>query len=191
MPEKLKKVLVSRQQFHNHNSTLTPSAVLVPLFFNEDEYHILFTRRTNKVKVHKGQISFPGSCEECDATHCDTALRESMEEIGLHPEDIEILGELDDVPTIGSDFLISPYVGLIPWPYDFRPDPTEVAELLEVPVRMLLDKACVTEESEVVRGELMATYTYSYNGEIIWGATSRILHQLLEIWAELQKGREF
>jgi 8-oxo-dGTP pyrophosphatase MutT (NUDIX family) len=184
--DRLRNALLQRQKLHNHDTTLKDAAVLVPIFFKQDEYYVLFTRRTNRVAVHKGQISFPGgSCEECDETHCDTALRESLEEIGLRIEDVEILGELDDAPTIGSDFAISPYVGFIPCPYDFKPDPVEVAELLEVPVRMLLAESSLTVESETVRGQTIATYAYSYNGEIIWGATSRILHQFLEIWAEI------
>jgi 8-oxo-dGTP pyrophosphatase MutT (NUDIX family) len=184
--DKLKRVLTEREKLHIHNAALKPSAVLVPVFIRQDEYHILFTRRTNRVKAHKGQISFPGgSCEECDETHCDTARRESLEEIGLHPEDIEILGELDDAPTIGSDFVIFPFVGFIPCPYDFKPDPYEVAELIEVPIKALLDKSCVSQENDIVRGQPIKGYSYTYNGEIIWGATSRILHQFLEIWAEI------
>ena len=93
-------------------ASLTPSAVLVPIYHKQGEYYILFTKRTEDVKNHKGQISFPGGVhQEEDRTLVDTALRESAEEIGLMPNDVEVLGELDDTTTVTSSFIISPFVG--------------------------------------------------------------------------------
>lgn len=181
--QRLKRFLSQRQKLRNHEAGLIPSAVLIPIFYKQGEYHILFTKRTENVRVHKGQISFPGGAyEETDGTLLNTALRESSEEISLAAEDIEVLGELDDIPTIGSDYIISPFVAFIRWPYPFKLDPWEVAEIIEVPITALLDEACVIQETATRRGQPVASYSYLYQAEVIWGASARILHQFLEIW---------
>ena len=96
------------------------ASILVPLFCREDSWHVLFTRRTDFVNNHKGQVSFPGGAmEETDPDPLHTALRESFEEIGLKPEDVIVAGELGKVQSI-SGYLIYPYVGIIPWPYTFK-----------------------------------------------------------------------
>ena len=165
---------------------MVPSAVLLPLFLKQGEYHILFTKRTEKVKEHKGQISFPGGAyEERDGTLLNTALRECTEEIGLAADEVEVLGELDDVPTIASDFVISPFVGVIPWPYPFRLDTREVERIIEVPVSWLMDKGNIHQEMETLRDEPITTNFYHYRGEEIWGASVRILHQFLEIYSRV------
>ena len=106
----------------------------MPVFLKKGQYHLLFIQRTERVKYLKGQISFPGGAyEKNDGLILNTALREAEEEIGLIPKDVQILGELDDVLTATSNYIISPFVGLIPYPYDFRPDKWETEELLEVP----------------------------------------------------------
>jgi 8-oxo-dGTP pyrophosphatase MutT (NUDIX family) len=185
--QKLKRFLSQRQKLHNLDAGLIPSAVLIPIFYKRGEYHVLFTRRTENVKSHKGQISFPGgSFEEADGTLLNTALRESAEEIGLAAEDIEVLGELDDTLTLGTDYNISPFLAAIAWPYRFNPDPVEVAEIIEIPITALLDEACVTQRTDIRRSRPMTGYSYDYQGEIIWGATARILHQFLEIWVALK-----
>ncbi len=189
MKEKLKLALSQRRKKYNTESHLVPSAVLVPLFLKEGEYHILFTQRTEKVKEHKGQISFPGGAyEEGDGTLLSTALRESAEEIGLAPEAVEVLGELDDMPTIGSDFVISPFVGVIPWPYPFKIDTWEVDGLIEVPLAWLRDKGNIRQVDETSPGEPITTYFYHYRSDVIWGASARILHQFLEIYARVADG---
>ena len=140
------------------------------------------------MKDHKGQISFPGGAyEEGDRTLLETALRESAEEIGLKPGDVEVLGELDDTPSLTSEYAISPFVGLIPWPYKFEINYDETDELIEVPISALLDKKCQYEETGTYDGETVNTYFYRYQGTIIWGATGRILHQLLEIITQINQ----
>ena len=120
MKQELKKSLSLRLKHYISETNLIPAAVLVPIFLKQGQYYILFTKRTEKVKEHKGQISFPGgSYEEGDRTLLNTALRESAEEIGLRPKDVEILGELDDGLSLTSNYVISPFVALIPWPYKF------------------------------------------------------------------------
>ena len=161
---------------------MTKSAVLVPIFYNNGKLHILLTRRSEKVLHHKGQIAFPGGAHnEADASLLETALRESMEEIGLDPRDAEIVGELDDTPTTTSGFIITPFVATIPYPYKFTPNPNEIAEIFDVPVHTLLRKATVRQEPQSINGEPIIELFYEYEGIIIWGATARILKQLLNL----------
>ncbi len=140
--------------------------------------------------MHKGEISFPGGAyEKEDATLLDTALRESAEEIGLSPEDVELLGEMDDIQTIGSNFVISPFVGIIPWPYKFRLGPWEVDSIIEVPILALLDTSCRSQERETRRGQVINSYSYYYQNDVIWGASARILYQFLDIYNRAMGGK--
>jgi len=183
--EKLKQALSSRKKYYDIDSGLIPSAVLLPIFLKEGEYNVLFTKRTDKVKTHKGQISYPGGAyEKSDGGVLNTALRECEEEIGLAAADVVILGELDDMPTIGSGYVISPFVGLIPWPYTFRLDPFEVDRIIEVPLSWLADRGNVRESGDVLRDGNIITFFYQYQRDIIWGASARIMHQFLEIYAQ-------
>ena len=117
MKQRLKQLLARRQKRYITGTERVPSAVLVPLYHKEGQYHLLFIKRTEKVKEHKGQISFPGGTrEEADRTLLDTALRECAEEIGVCVEDIEVLGEMDDEATTTSNYIVSPFIAMIPWP---------------------------------------------------------------------------
>jgi 8-oxo-dGTP pyrophosphatase MutT (NUDIX family) len=112
------------------------AAVLVPLTQVNGEWHILFTRRTDRVESHKGQVSFPGgACDEGETTPEQTALREADEEIGMKPDDVKVLGRLSRLITISS-FRVSPIVGVIPWPYAFRVAGVEVARVFTIPAFM-------------------------------------------------------
>lgn len=187
--QRLKEAISSVKKQTITDDGRVPSAVLVPIYNKEGQYYILFTQRTDMVKEHKGQISFPGGAyQEGDRTLLDTALRESAEEIGLNPADVEVLGELDDTLTVATNYIVTPFAGLIPWPYKFKVDGWEVGEVIEVPISALLDKASRREETEVVGGEAITSYFYSYQGRVIWGATARILHQFLELFALATKG---
>jgi 8-oxo-dGTP pyrophosphatase MutT (NUDIX family) len=160
------------------------SAVLIPLYKQQGQYHIIFIKRTETVKEHKGQISFPGGvCEKDDRTPLDTALRECHEEIGLHAEDVEVLGELDDEKTTTSNYIVSPFVAAIPWPYHFRMNEYEVDEIIEIPVQALLDISCLKPHTEILDGKPVDSYAYHYQGRVIWGATARILNLFLDIYA--------
>ncbi len=182
IPE-LRHSLALRTKIHITNTDRIRAAVLVPLFCKESEYYLVFTKRTQHVSTHKGQISFPGGVhDQTDTTLSDTALRETYEEIGISGESVEILGELDDFPTHVSYFVISPFVGLIPWPCSFIKNESETAEILQVPISALLDSKTLGQGNEIVDNELVPTFFYSYDDSIIWGATARILRQFLEIW---------
>ena len=186
MKQRLMQALSQRRKRRIVDSSLMPSAVLVPLYCKEGQYHILFTKRTEAVTEHKGQISFPGGAyQEGDRTLIDTALRESIEEIGLMASDAEVLGELDDTITVTSRYVISPFVAYIPWPYQFKLDRREVEEIIKVPISALLNKDCLQQQTEIRDGETVTLYFYHYQGRVIWGATARILNQFLDIFAQV------
>lgn len=185
--EKLKELLFRRPKKSITNDKLVPSAVLLPIYYKEGEVNILFTRRTEKVKTHKRQISFPGGARQGGESLLDTALRESAEEIGLAPDKVKILGELDDTVTLVSNYIVSPFVGLIPWPYDFKPDGWETDEIIEAPIPALLDEESWQHKTEVVAGREVIAYYYHYRGDVIWGATARILHQFLGLFVQAVK----
>jgi 8-oxo-dGTP pyrophosphatase MutT (NUDIX family) len=154
------------------------AGVLVPLFVRDRGLWILFTRRTETVEQHRGQISFPGGAQEAvDATLWETALRESEEEIGLAPSDAIALGSLSPIVTV-TNFYVEPYVAAIPQPYVFRPQEAEIAELLEVPVASLMDPAVLEKKPFPGREEPVLFYHHGKN--VIWGATARMLEELLE-----------
>ena len=160
---------------------LVPAAVLL-LITGRADPHVLFVKRTEEVAHHKGQISFPGGIVETrDGSRLETALRECQEEIGLVPELVEILGTLDDTETRATRFVITPFVGMVTVPTAWRPDGREIRQVLEVPLAGLLDPAGFRVELWERGGELTPVYFYDYRGEVIWGATARILKQFLDL----------
>lgn len=155
------------------------AAVLVPLTFHQDEWHILFTRRTERVESHKGQVSFPGgACDEGETTPEQTALREAEEEIGLKPADVKVLGRLSRLVTISS-FRVSPIVGVIPWPYAFRVAGVEVARVFTIPLLWLANRNNYWEFSLRESERSLIAY-HPYNGELLWGATARMTVNFLK-----------
>ncbi len=188
MKQRLKQALSQRQKTHIIDASRVPSAVLVPIYCKQGEHYLLLTKRTETVQDHKGEISFPGGAyEKRDGTLLNTALRECAEEIGLAAEAVELLGELDDTATQTSGYIVSPFVAAIPWLYSFKVDPTEVEEIVEVPVSALLNKDYLRQETEVVDGRVVTAYFYHYQGKVIWGATARILNQFLDIFTRVMK----
>ncbi len=181
MNDHLKKIFSSHQKKKLTDKKLNAAAVLVPLFHDGKEYHLLLTQRSDEVLHHKGQISFPGGKpHKADASLLDTALRESWEEIGLNPGDVEIIGELDDTPTRTSGFSISPFIALIPHPYTFTRNPHEIDDIINVPLSALLDPSHCKQNMVNDDGEMITASTYEYNGRVIWGATASIIKQLLD-----------
>ncbi len=156
------------------------ASVIVPLFEKEESLHILLTKRTDGMKAHPGEISFPGGMyEEADADTMSTALRECSEEIGVKKSDVEIVGRLDDLATL-TGFVITPYVGIIPYPYRFEINQKEVAYLIYLPFEHLKNSELVQEHIEY-RGRPETIDCLYYNGERIWGATCRMLLKLKKI----------
>jgi 8-oxo-dGTP pyrophosphatase MutT (NUDIX family) len=157
------------------------AAVLVPLFQKSGDCHLLFTKRSEEVKYHKGEISFPGGVvDEEDSELIRTALREASEEIGLKERDVQIIGLLDDIVTI-TEFIVTPIVGLFSYPYPFKVSEAEIAELIEVPLAPLLGENCFSEREILRGGRNEVVYSYQYGKYIIWGATARILKQFLDL----------
>ena len=179
--EAITRILAENAKNTLTDPSLTPAAVLLLLYPKDGEYCILLNKRTNQVEHHKGEISFPGGRkDEGDKNSLETALRETHEEMGIRPDHVELLGEVDDMPT-RSKFLVSTYVGTIPYPYNFSPSEAEVAEVLEVPISKLMDEDCIREQAHLVDGQLVRTRAYAYEGHLIFGATARILGRFLEL----------
>ena len=185
LPGTIKAILEARtpERVRNEEFHHIRAAVLIPLFNDNGEHKILFTKRTDTVETHKGQISFPGgSVEEGDSTLLDTALREAHEEIGLLQKDVEILGQIDDATTVTSNFIVHPFVGLIPYPYNFRINSVEVERLIQVPFNIFLsDDPKYKRNSARFEGITYPTPAYLYHGDLIWGATARILENFMGI----------
>ena len=184
MRQRLRQALSQRQKQHIVNANRVQSAVLLPVYYKQGQYFLLFTKRTQEVKTHKSQISFPGGAyQEEDGTLVNTALRECAEEIGLMVGDAEVLGELDDFVTQVSNYIISPFVAIIPWPYQFKVNGKEIEEIIEVPISVLLDMGHLQPETRIIDNKEVTSLFYPYQGRVIWGATARILNQFLDIFA--------
>ena len=183
MKQKIAEILHNYKKKGIVNEKLTSSAVLIPLFCQEGQLRILFTKRSGQVNFHKGQVCFPGgTCQQDDASLLDAALREASEEIGLKAEDAEILGELDDAVTLSTGYLISPFVAFIPYPYPFKANRREVEQIFSVPLSVFLeDKVNFRQDYYPTEDKSGPGYAYEYEGHIIWGATARILTQLIAL----------
>jgi 8-oxo-dGTP pyrophosphatase MutT (NUDIX family) len=156
----------------------SPAAVLVPIL-DGDEPVVVFTRRADSLNHHRGEISFPGGRPEPgDADLRATALRETHEELGLPAEAVDVAGCLEPVQARVSGFTIVPFVGLLSERPEFVPSPDEIAEVIEIPLRDLL---AIEEEREwEFEGGSYQTYAYVQDGHTVWGATARILKELLD-----------
>ncbi len=158
-----------------------PAAVLFPFYFKEGQPYLLFTKRTDLVEHHKGQISLPGGRkDEQDPNLLQTALRETEEEIGLNPQDIRILGQTDRFLT-NTSYFITPFVGLIPYPYEFTLSTSEIEYLIEVPFLHLLDDNNFEIKRYSKDGINWVLHYYYFNHEVIWGVTGFLLSNLLSI----------
>lgn len=165
----------------------TEAAVLVPLYVRDDELHAVFTKRREDLRRHPGEISFPGGRRDHPGEQLEaTALREAEEEIGLAPETVELLGTLAPVSTFVTGYLIYPHVGLIE-PIAWRPSPNEVELVLELPLHAL--RAGYAARPITRRGFTFETDTYVVDDHLIWGATARILGDLLRRLGPLAERR--
>jgi 8-oxo-dGTP pyrophosphatase MutT (NUDIX family) len=168
--------------------SLRSAAVLIPFVRVEGEWHLLLIRRAeHDDDFHSGQVAFPGGgAHPGDPDPEATALRETFEEIGILPQDVRILGRLNEFVTISS-YLVTPIVGVIPWPYSFKIDHDEVSRVFTIPIEWLADQA----NSEVRLRELpppyqpiSVIYFRPYDGEVLWGASARFTKGLLSILRE-------
>jgi 8-oxo-dGTP pyrophosphatase MutT (NUDIX family) len=162
-------------------SLLVRAAVLVPLV-NRGEPCMVFAKRSETVRSHRGQISFPGGVvDPGDASLLDAALRECEEEIGLPRDAVEPLGALDDTETVATNFVITPWVGVIRQPVPWRPDGAEIERVIEVPFAALSGPRGMRTEEWERDGVRRPVYFFDYGGDTIWGATARIVKHYLDI----------
>jgi 8-oxo-dGTP pyrophosphatase MutT (NUDIX family) len=158
------------------------AAVLIPIVA-DPEPTLLFTVRSEHLPSHKGQIAFPGgSIDPEDASATAAALREAEEEVGLAADSVEVLGELDDLPTFVSGYVVTPVVGWLEHRPELRPNPGEVTEVLWVPIARLSEEAR-TEPGFMHGGRAYPTEAWIWEGRVIWGVTARILRNLLTLLA--------
>ena len=167
-------------ELYDDSARLRAAAVLVPIVLQDEEPQVLLTRRTDHLNDHAGQIAFPGGrLDPQDAGPREAALRETREEIGLAPEHIEIVGQLDIYVT-RTGFEVTPLVGFVRPPVDLKADPFEVAEIFEVPLAFFLNERSREIHSRQWRGEERRFFVYPYEDYYIWGATAGMLNNLAE-----------
>ena len=158
-------------QFAGHPARA--AAVLVPQTLIDGDWQILYTRRTDIVEHHKGQVSFPGgAADPGDTDPEDTAQREATEEIGLRRTDVHILGRMGEMRTV-TNFLVTPIVATFPWPYAFSVNTIEVDRVFMLPLKWLSDPQNWQEFIRQETQHSVITY-FPYDGELLWGVTARI-----------------
>lgn len=173
----------SLQDVWGNEASLKPSAVLVPIFEKQGRYHLLFTRRTQMVEYHKGEVSFPGGAkDEADDSLLETALRETEEEIGIPPSEIRMLGTLSDVYTIVSKFVVRPYVGIIPHPFEFRINSLETEEIVEIPLDFFYYERRHWEDIFEYQEKRIKSHFFEWRKDVIvWGVTAQIVKNFCNI----------
>ncbi len=181
VPDLIRRILSENSHKTVNDPSLTPAAVTLLLYPKDGHYCVLLQKRSQQVEHHKGEISFPGGMkDESDVDLQFTALREAHEEMGILPEHVDLLGQIDDVSTI-SNFVVSTFVGTIPYPYEFATSEIEVAAVLEVPLSNLMDKANRRDDVRLVNGKLNYAPAFAHDGHVIFGATAKILDQFLAL----------
>ena len=164
----------------NEETALKCAAVLIPLVWHEEEWHLLYTRRTDTVESHKGQVSFPGgAADEGETSPEQTALREAEEEIGLDQVNVRVLGRLSNLITI-TYFRVTPVVGVVKWPAVFRVGEHEVARIFTIPLGWLANPSNRWEFEMQGRKRSLIAY-HPYDGELLWGATARMTVDFLKV----------
>lgn len=159
-------------------SDLRQASVLVPLYVDAGELWTVLTKRTEDLPSHRGQIAFPGGGRELKEDPWAAALRESQEEIGLDPKRVLPLGMLNEQET-AAGFRVIPCVGAIPWPYEFKPNPAEIAEVFSIPLSAFANPRMVEERPVTINGVERLLLVYHIGNRQIWGLTARIIQNLL------------
>ncbi len=178
--ERLSGALDSHEPQRVSQAGARDAAVLIPVVA-EPEPTLLFTVRTETLRSHKGQVSFPGgSIDPTDNDAIAAALRETQEEIGLAPAAVEVLGELDTFPTYVSGYVVTPVVGWLGATPQLVPNPSEVAEVLAVPIGALTDNIR-SEPGFSYSGRTFPTEAWIWEEHVIWGVTARILRSFLDL----------
>ena len=159
-----------------------PAAVLVPVFEEGGVARLVLTRRTTNLPSHQGQVAFPGGKVHEDESAEAGALREAYEEVGIAPEDVDVVGPLEELSTVASQFVLAPFVGILPNRPTLVPNPSEVARVFDVSVGELMHDDVYHEERWDLPGMgERPMHFFVIDGETVWGATARILHDLLAL----------
>jgi 8-oxo-dGTP pyrophosphatase MutT (NUDIX family) len=164
-------------------------AVLILLYPHENELYLVLTVRSSLLRTHSGQISLPGGRIESGESAMDTALRETEEELGIPTTDIEVLGALTEVYIPPSNYCLAPFVGVIATRPAFQPNAEEVAALIELPVRHLLDTTNHFVEEWMIEGAARQIPYFGFNDYKIWGATAIILSEFVVLWEQSESLR--
>ncbi|HJV34410.1 CoA pyrophosphatase, partial [Geomonas sp.] len=180
LKERLRTALASRKRVPIEQGAVQ-AAVLLPLFIKDGEFHLLFTKRTPHLTHHSGEISFPGGVREPgDRDSAATALREAWEEVGIAPEDVEVLGELDDTLSI-HNYRVTPVVGVFPEGYQLTVNDDEIERLIEVPLTFFYNTDVYRIERWEREGRTIPVHFYTHGRDEIWGLTGRIMKQFLDV----------
>lgn len=167
------------------DDTLRRAATLCPIIERTDGLSVILTRRAENLRAHPGQISFPGGkIDPNDPSPLDAALREANEEIGLKAEQVSVSGALHPYAT-GTGFLVTPFIGFVEPTFEAIADPTEVAEVFEVPLNFVMDRENYRQESYTRDGNRRQFYVIMVREYRIWGATAGMLRELAERVAKL------
>ena len=178
--DRLRALLAARPAIEIDAPQQRRACVLIPLVRSGGEWSILFTRRSENLAAHSGQIAFPGGSVEPDETLEEAAIREAEEEVGIPSRHVELIGRLDDVIT-HSGFLVAPFVGVIHEPFDVVIQETEVVEVFQVPVHALLDAKNPEVRFVPFRDKKYPAYFYRHGPHEIWGLTGRMLKAFLDL----------
>lgn len=157
------------------------AGVMLLLYPRGDSYHLVLMHRTSSVLHHKDQIGFPGGQMELEENFEQAALRETWEELGVPPDQIKIIGTLTPLYIPPSHFCIYPVVGLAAMPLSFRPHSLEVAEVIEIPLRHLMDSRHTRRETWTIDDRPVEVPFYSFGNHKIWGATAMVLAEFLDL----------
>lgn len=178
--QSLRRLLAQRPAIAIDAPQYRRAAVLIPLIRSGTRWSILFTRRSENLAAHSGQIAFPGGAVERDEPLESAAIREAGEEVGIRAADVEIIGRLDDLVT-NSGFLVAPFAGVVHEPIEYVMQESEVVEVFEVPVDALLDPSGPEVRYVSFRGKSYPAYYYVHDRYEIWGLTGRMLKSFLDI----------
>ena len=180
--DRLRGILAARPAIEIDAPQYRRACVLIPLIHDGEQWVLLFSKRSETLTAHSGQIAFPGGGVERGEALQDAAIREAHEEVGIPPAAVELIGRLDDVVT-NSGFLVAPFIGVIHEPIEYVMQETEVVEIFEVPVDALLDPGKPEVRYVSFRNRKYPAYFYPYGPYEIWGLTGRMLKAFLDsVW---------
>jgi len=185
LEERLRRALDERPRREGELPPGRAAAVLLMVFERDGEPWLVFTKRTHQVQHHKGEISFPGGARDDEDPDIEqTAVRETVEELGVDAAEIKVVGRLDELPTFVTGYNVMPFVAVVPEQHSYRPSDVEIDEVIELPVDEL---ARVGRRDVIVRrGFPIETNVFETRGHFIWGLTGAILRQFLdEVWPAL------